>query len=72
MAIFGRKDATDITIGIHLDRSATSLLHDLLPSRIQLGEQLLPFISFQHVMILRAMHVMQRAVKFERPLVRFF
>lgn len=72
MAIFGRKDATDIAIGIHLDRSASSLLHDLLPSRIQLGEQLLPFISFQHVMILRTMHVMQCAVKFKCPLIRLF
>jgi hypothetical protein len=53
---------TYVSIRIHLDRTTASFLHDLLPPRVQFSQQLLPLVSFEYVMVFRAVHIVQGPV----------
>lgn len=55
--VFAPPSPTHISIGVHLDRSTTSLLHDLLPTWIQRREKVLPFVSLEDVMVLGTVYV---------------
>jgi hypothetical protein len=48
-----------------------SILHNLVPTRIQLPQQLLKLITWPHVSILRTMYEMECSVKFEDSFVGF-